>query len=129
MGPAWTHKVWLIDSPVCAGTGSVVEPHLYDVLVLPIRVLPSKPAWSIGPDEELCARWQEVVILETEIAHKATQETLALHSIPSAVSKDLMDVLPPTTAVSQELLDVVSPAADAGSTAVATGAPESAALL
>ena len=71
-------------------------------------------------------RWQEVVILETEIAHKATQETLALHSIPSAVSKDLMDVLPPTTAVSEDLLVGILPAASAGSATVVAGAPESA---
>lgn len=66
-----------------------------------------------------------MVILETEIAHKATQETLALHSIPSAVSKDLMDVLPPMTAVSEDLLDGILSAANAGSATVAAGAAES----
>ena len=43
---------------------------------------------------DVIATWyaQEVVILETKNAHAATKEILALHSIPSAVSKDLLDV-------------------------------------
>jgi hypothetical protein len=36
---------------------------------------------------------QEVVILETKNAHAATKEILALHSIPAAVSKDLLEVV------------------------------------
>ena len=38
-------------------------------------------------------RPQEVVILETDVAKRATQETLTLHSIPAAVSKDLLDAI------------------------------------
>ncbi|KAK9908877.1 hypothetical protein WJX75_004161 [Coccomyxa subellipsoidea] len=37
--------------------------------------------------------YNEVVILETKNAHAATKEILALHSIPAAVSKDLLEVV------------------------------------
>ena len=33
------------------------------------------------------------MILETEVAKCATHETLTLHSIPAAVSKDLLDAI------------------------------------
>ena len=36
---------------------------------------------------------QEVVILDTKTAKKATEEILAMHSIPSVVSSDLADVV------------------------------------
>ena len=36
---------------------------------------------------------QAVVVLHTAVVPEATREILALHSIPSAVSKDLADVL------------------------------------
>ena len=36
---------------------------------------------------------QEVVILETKNAHAATKEILALHSIPAAVSKNLLEAV------------------------------------
>ncbi len=36
---------------------------------------------------------QEVVILDTKTAKKATEEILALHSIPSVVSSNLADVV------------------------------------
>ena len=36
---------------------------------------------------------QEVVVLDTKTAMKATEEILAMHSIPSVVSGDLADVV------------------------------------
>ena len=36
---------------------------------------------------------QEVVVLESTVAKAATQEVLALHSIPAAVSSEMQDVL------------------------------------
>ncbi len=55
-----------------------------------------------------CGCEQEVVILETEVAKKATQETLTLHSIPAAVSKDLLDAIAP--AASEEGSPAAAPA-------------------
>lgn len=49
-----------------------------------------------------------MVILETEVAKKATQETLTLHSIPAAVSKDLLDAIAP--AASEEGSPAAAPA-------------------
>jgi hypothetical protein len=34
-----------------------------------------------------------VVILETKVAHEATKEVLALHSIPGVMSKDLVEAV------------------------------------
>ncbi|KAK9820002.1 hypothetical protein WJX72_005011 [[Myrmecia] bisecta] len=59
--------------------------------------------------------YEEVVILDTEIANAATQAILEAHSIPAVVSKDMRDLLREPT---QGLSPVLAAAADADPAAV-----------
>ena len=55
---------------------------------------------------------QEVVVLDTKTALRATEEILAMHSIPSVVSKDLgnaVEAARSNTAASAVALPVAAP--------------------